>query len=357
MTGETLNPGIEQNIIMENTSNKTAPSAPAQPTVSGSTSIANSAPRAVDPIIRSYVTDRFIHAFGHLHHCLNEAFDALAGIICSDDETRPINIDELVEQLRQRLVVRGLITDSNQTLAKILDECLCYFGRAKKTKRNFIMGSSNMLVADLEDDIFALRKLAHALKSAVALRCPEYRSSLERPVLTVDENKTTGSFASNADSDPTSPFSAVPKGASSLFIDLIAVPPPQQSADLITNADFCPRLLTLHWTIASADSDTFVDRVAYILPEGFTVTDEMLASPGLTAECISALGLTAKYLIKYGLPVKFVLQQLVADVEQHRPTDISVLEDNYGKLVLAAEFSRLGFFPSWLPIPQLPNER
>ena len=80
-----------------------------------------SAPRPVDPGVRDYVMSRFIAAHCFFDHTLDETIGIVGGI---DERHRcaSFTVREKIQQLRELMLARSLISDTDNTFAQLLDE-------------------------------------------------------------------------------------------------------------------------------------------------------------------------------------------------------------------------------------------
>ncbi len=120
-----------------------------------------------------------------------------------------------------------------------------------------------------------------------------------------------------------------PKDDCVLLLVMFTPLPPQFTA-LYYNVNTCPRMLALAWTIFSLGLKPSAINRYVIRPDGYTAEP----FPGNRQN------------------LKTVLEQLDADVNEHRPRMINTVNDSFELTVLANEFARIGFMPTWLPIPE-----
>ena len=102
-------------------------------------------PCPIDPHIRDYAMHRFIAAHSFFDHSLNEAIGILGGI---DDRHRrqSYTVKVRIHRLRQLMLDRGLITESDQTFTHLLDEYLRVEAQLKRVHKCFYVGQDGVLV-------------------------------------------------------------------------------------------------------------------------------------------------------------------------------------------------------------------
>jgi hypothetical protein len=149
------------------------------------------APRPIDSCTCAYVMNRFIATYSFLDHTLNETIGVVGG---ADERHRceGATTNVKVERLRQLMVDRNIISETDQEFTQLLDEYLRVDEHLKSVHKVFYIGAHGALVADFEDAIYVMRKAASDLNAAIVRGFPGHVPDYDRPSTTLDEDTYTG---------------------------------------------------------------------------------------------------------------------------------------------------------------------